>query len=43
MYIICYLAAPQPTWATVVGGSLTNSMLITAFDTYSTRRSPEVS
>ena len=31
----CYMAAPQPTLGHSWGSSLTNSMLITAFDTYS--------
>ena len=35
----CYLAVPRPTLGHSQGDSLTNSMLITAFCTYSTQRS----
>ena len=36
----CYLAAQWPTLGHCWGGNLTSPMLITAFSTYSTRRSP---
>ena len=36
IFFICYLATPRPTLRHCGGRNLTNSMLITTFDTYST-------
>ena len=43
LFFISYLAAPRPTFGYFQGGSITNSMLITAFDTYLIPRSPGAS
>ena len=40
IFFNCYLAAQQPTLGCCWGGSLTKPMLMTAFATYPTRRSP---
>ena len=39
----CYLAVPRATFGHCRRSSLTNPMLITAFETYSTQSSPEIS
>ena len=43
LFFISYLAAPRPTFGYFQGGSITNSMLITAFDTYLIPRLPGAS